>query len=64
MRRADDRQEAVKARLDAYRDQTAPILPYYRAASLLRQVNGMADIEEVARQIEAVLDEPPGRSQG
>jgi len=64
VRRADDREEAVKARLVAYRDQTAPILPYYRAKGLLRQVDGMAAIEEVARQIEAVLDEPAGRSQG
>jgi adenylate kinase len=63
-RRADDTRETIKARLDAYRDQTAPILPYYRATGLLRQVDGMASIEEVARQIEAVLDEPAARSQG
>ncbi len=55
IRRADDNAETVKARLAAYHAQTAPILPYYRAKGVLRQVDGMADIAEVTRQIEAVL---------
>ena len=54
-RRDDDKPETVRARLAAYRDQTAPILPYYRAKDLLRPVDGMASIPEVARQIDAVL---------
>jgi adenylate kinase len=33
----------------------APILPYYKGKSILRQVDGMASVEEVARQIDAVL---------
>ena len=53
--RADDRPEAVKTRLETYRNQTAPILPYYRARGILRSVDGMAPIDEVSRQIEAVL---------
>ena len=56
IRRADDNPEAVKTRLVAYRKQTAPILPYYRGKGILTQVDGMADIDEVTRQIEAVLD--------
>jgi adenylate kinase len=55
VRRADDRPEAVKIRLEAYRQQTAPILPYYRGKGVLRSVDGMADIDEVGRQIEAIL---------
>jgi adenylate kinase len=55
VRRADDNAETVKARLAAYHAQTAPILPYYRAKGILRHVDGMADIAEVARQIDAVL---------
>jgi len=54
-RRADDNRETVTARLEAYHRQTAPILPHYAAQGLLRQVDGMADIGEVARQIDAVL---------
>src|SRR6202158_2005335 len=57
VRRPDDRAEAVAVRLEAYRKQTAPILPYYRARGLLRTVDGMASAEDVARQIDRVLDE-------
>ncbi len=56
VRRADDRPEAVKTRLEAYRQQTAPILPYYRRKGILRQIDGMADIDDVTREIEAILD--------
>ncbi len=55
-RRPDDRAEAVAVRLTAYRQQTAPILPYYRARGLLKTVDGMAEPEEVARQIDRALD--------
>ena len=54
-RRADDNAETVKARLVAYRQQTAPILPYYQAKGLLHSVDGMADMSEVASQIDRVL---------
>lgn len=55
VRRADDNREAVTNRLAVYRDQTAPILPYYQAKGVLRQVDGMADIDQVTKQIEALL---------
>ena len=55
-RRADDNRETVAARLMAYHSQTAPILPHYAAQGNLRQVDGMADIDAVTRQIFAVLD--------
>jgi adenylate kinase len=54
-RRKDDTEETVRARLEAYREQTAPILPYYEAKGLLRRVDGMADVDEVTRQIEEAL---------
>lgn len=56
VRRADDKAETVKARLAAYREQTMPILPYYRTKGLLHAVDGMADIDEVTRGIEAILE--------
>ncbi len=55
VRRADDRRETVAARLQAYHSQTAPILPHYRALSRLHSVNGMADIDTVTADIQAVL---------
>ena len=53
--RADDRPEAVKTRFEAYRRQTAPLLPYYEKRGILQKVDAMADIDTVTRQIEAIL---------
>jgi adenylate kinase len=55
IRRADDNRETVAARLDAYHQQTAPIIPHYEAAGILKVVDGMAEIDEVAVQIDNVL---------
>jgi adenylate kinase len=55
VRRPDDNAETLKTRLAAYREQTAPIIPYYRSRGLLRRVDGMAAPDEVAKQIEAIL---------
>lgn len=54
-RRADDNAETVTTRLAQYHQQTAPILPYYQDHGVLKTVDGMADIDEVSRQIEAIL---------
>ncbi|MEO3474745.1 adenylate kinase [Roseomonas sp. CAU 1739] len=54
-RRADDNAETVAARLVAYHRQTAPLLPYYDAQGKLRGVDGMASMDEVARQIGVIL---------
>ena len=53
--RPDDRPEAVHARFEVYRGQTAPLLPYYRKKGILDEVDGMADIDAVTRQIESIL---------
>ena len=55
-RREDDTSETVAARLAAYHRETEPLLPYYRAKGALRSIDGMADIDEVTRQIESVLE--------
>ena len=54
-RRSDDRAETVRARLEAYRNQTAPLLPYYQAKGTLRSVDGMNSIEAVTKEILEVL---------
>ena len=53
--RSDDNVETLRKRLQVYRQQTAPILPYYEARGLLRAVDGMASIDAVSLQIEEVL---------
>ena len=56
LRRPDDKRETVAARLEVFHTQTAPILPHYRALGRLVTVDGMADMDEVTRQVEAALD--------
>ena len=55
--RADDNVETVKARLATYEKQTQPLMDYYKAAGLLRTVDGTgapeAIYEDVLRQISA-----------
>ncbi len=53
--RSDDNPEAFAVRLGAYNKQTAPLLPYYRDQGKLVEIDGMAPIEEVAREIDRVL---------
>jgi adenylate kinase len=53
--RADDNAETLKTRLDAYRKQTAPVSAYYAGKGALKQVDGMAPIEEVAAALHATL---------
>ena len=55
-RRKDDNEETVRRRMVEYRAKTAPILPYYEARDLVRRVEGMASVEDVAAQIDAILD--------
>jgi adenylate kinase len=55
-RRPDDNEQTVRKRLAEYRAKTAPILPHYEAAGLVRRVDGMAPIAEVEQAIEAILD--------
>jgi len=54
-RRPDDNEQTVRTRMVEYRAKTAPILPFYEARGLVARVDGMADIDEVTRQIEQVL---------
>lgn len=53
--RADDNEETFRKRLGVYRSQTAPILPYYESAGLLKKVDGMKPIDFVTREIKALL---------
>lgn len=55
-RRKDDNEETVRTRMIEYRAKTQPILPFYEARGLVRRVNGMASVDDVAAEIDAVLD--------
>ena len=55
-RRKDDNEETVRTRMAEYRAKTQPILPYYEAKGLVRRVDGMAAIDMVGAEIDAILD--------
>ncbi|PDT74163.1 adenylate kinase [Bradyrhizobium sp. C9] len=46
--RADDNHETLKLRIDAYNEQTAPLVDYYRSRNILRTVDGLQPVEAVA----------------
>jgi adenylate kinase len=60
--RPDDNPQVLRNRLKSYRDQTAPLIAYYRQKGVLRTVNGMVGIPDVAAAIDKVLpsDRPAG----
>jgi adenylate kinase len=55
LHRPDDRPEAVQKRFEVYRQQTAPILPYYRGKGILKTIDGMGEMDAVTRQIETII---------
>ncbi len=54
-RRADDTAETVRARLKAYHEQTAPVIAYYRKKGVMKSVDGMAAIDDVAAAVDAAV---------
>ena len=53
--RADDNPDAFKKRLDAYREQTAPVSAYYASRGVLKTVDGMAPIDDVTKALDSAL---------
>ena len=53
--RADDNPDSLKIRLKAYRAQTAPVSAYYAERGALKQVDGMASIDEVTTAIDGAV---------
>jgi adenylate kinase len=56
--RSDDDPEVLKRRVEAYREQTAPLVDYYRWQGNLKTVDGMASIVDVAKAIDRALSAP------
>ena len=56
-RRADDNEDSLKTRLMEYYKKTSPLIGYYYATGDLFTVDGLAEIDDVARQMSAILDQ-------
>jgi len=54
--RDDDREDTMRARLMTYEAQTAPLIEYYSALSLLRPVNGLGSIQEIYNSLVRLLE--------
>jgi len=54
--RADDKPEVIRQRLVAYRQQTEPLLDYYRKQGLLKAILGLGTVDEIFARIKEVLD--------
>jgi len=55
VQRSDDRDEAVRTRIQVYRKQTAPLAEFYRHRGLLREIDASGDPATVGRQVAAAI---------
>ncbi len=49
--RSDDNEETIKNRLNNYNQKTFPLIQYYREKGLLKEINGVGSIEQIAALI-------------
>ena len=56
VQRSDDREETVRERLAVYRERTTPLVDYYRARGLLRELDARGSVEEVFQRLLALVD--------
>jgi adenylate kinase len=54
--RSDDNEHAIRERMREYDEKTKPLIEYYRSRGVLREVDGLGTVDEVARRIERALD--------
>jgi adenylate kinase len=55
LQRPDDNEATVSKRLAVYEEQTRPLVDYYRAKGLLREIDADADVEVVTGMVEKAL---------
>ncbi len=55
--RADDNEETLVQRLDAYHAQTAPLIAYYAGKGVLKPVDAMGEINAIAKELAAIVSQ-------
>lgn len=53
--RADDDPEAVKVRLSAYREQTAPVLAWYSTRGVVHTIPAVGSVDSIAERVQQAL---------
>lgn len=56
IQREDDNEETISSRLDVYREQTEPVVEFYRKRDKLKSVNAEGPIDEVYERFRAILE--------
>lgn len=59
--RADDTEETLRARLENYREKTAPLTEFYRERGILKQVDGLADVDTVTSHLLLAIESATSR---
>lgn len=54
--RADDQEDVVRNRVETYEKMTADLLPFYKKAGLLQEVDGVGKVEEVTNRVLSALE--------
>lgn len=53
--RADDKPEQIARRLEIYEEQTKPIVDIYREKGILKEIDGLGEMEDVEQKIDEAL---------
>jgi adenylate kinase len=53
--RSDDNEQAIRTRMEEYRRKTQPLVDHYRASGVLVEIEGMGDVDEVAKRIQEAV---------
>jgi adenylate kinase len=54
-KRSDDNEKTIKSRIETYKEKTLPILNFYKKQNLLYEVNGMAKIDDISKEIRDII---------
>ena len=54
-KRSDDNKKIIEKRFDTYNDKTFPILDFYNNMNLLHEINGMAKIDDIYKEIHSII---------
>lgn len=54
--RSDDNEETIKKRLDVYRNQTAPLIDWYKTDGTHHHIEGLGELDRIFADICEVID--------
>ena len=54
--RTDDNEEIIKKRFQTYNKETLPIIEYYTSKNILKDIDGMQEIQQIYKKIRQIID--------